>query len=105
MITIHITDRSNQPYRIDGEPGLSLMENIRRGGIDELLALCGGACSCCTCHVTIAPEWADRVGPATGVEADLLEGSTQVGPRSRLSCQITVTEVMDGLQVTVAPED
>jgi 2Fe-2S ferredoxin len=81
------------------------MEAIRDAGVDELLALCGGCCSCATCHVIIAPDWAAQVGGASGDESDLLESSSHRSPTSRLSCQITLDPTLDGLAVAIAPED
>jgi 2Fe-2S ferredoxin len=71
----------------------------------ELLALCGGFCSCATCHVHVAPAWADRVGAPGVDEGALLESSEHRSATSRLACQIKVTNVLSGLAVTIAPED
>ncbi len=81
------------------------MEAIRDAGFDELLALCGGCCSCATCHVHIDGTWSDVVGVATGDEDDLLDSSDHRLPTSRLSCQLRVDDTLDGLRVTIAPED
>jgi 2Fe-2S ferredoxin len=62
---------------------------------------CGGVCSCATCHVHVAPEWLEKVGKATDDESDLLEFEDNVNERSRLSCQIEVTDAIDGLVVHV----
>lgn len=81
------------------------MEAIRGAGVDELLALCGGCCSCATCHVHIAPSFLTLL-PEVGVdEDDLLESSEARTEFSRLSCQITVTSEMDGLSATVIGEE
>lgn len=81
------------------------MENLRAGGIEEILALCGGNCSCATCHVFVAEEWLDRLLPMGSDEDDLLDSADARQPNSRLSCQIPVTEDLDQLKVTVAPEE
>jgi len=67
-------------------------------GID---ADCGGACACATCHVYIAPEWVERVGAPNEMEVDMLDFAFDVRENSRLSCQVKLTEELDGLMVTV----
>ncbi|WP_051187263.1 2Fe-2S iron-sulfur cluster-binding protein [Sphingobium wenxiniae] len=77
----------------------------RDNGFDELLALCGGCCSCATCHVFIDPEFIESL-PAPGEdENDLLDSSDHRNDRSRLACQIGLNAGLDGLRVTIAPED
>lgn len=105
MAKIVVTQRDGSIDTIDGEDGLTLMEAIRDAGFDELLALCGGCCSCATCHVIVAPGWAVQVGAASGDESDLLESSSHRGPTSRLSCQIILEPALDGLAVEIARED
>lgn len=105
MATVVVTLRDGEVRRIQAESGLSVMEVIRDSGVDELLALCGGCCSCATCHVQVSPEWIDRVGPPGVDESDLLDSSDHRTASSRLSCQIAMSESLDGLAVTIAPED
>ncbi|MDO7843607.1 2Fe-2S iron-sulfur cluster-binding protein [Sphingomonas immobilis] len=105
MPAIEVTTRDGAKTQLRGASGLSVMEMIRDAGIDELLALCGGCCSCATCHVFVDPAWSERVGGPGIDESDLLDSSSSRGPTSRLSCQITVGPELDGLQVTIAPED
>lgn len=105
MSQIIVTDRAGTEHTLDARPGLSVMEIIREGRIDELLALCGGACSCATCHVHVAEADLARTGTATPDELDLLDTSDNFDDRSRLSCQIAFTDALDGLRVTIAPED
>jgi ferredoxin, 2Fe-2S len=105
MPDIIVTTRSGDEQVLAGQAGLSLMELIRNAGLDDLLALCGGSCSCATCHVYVDPSFADRLGPMGTDENDLLDGSDHRTERSRLSCQISVTDALDGLRVTIAPED
>jgi 2Fe-2S ferredoxin len=81
------------------------MEVIRDNGYDELLALCGGCCSCATCHVHVDPEFMDALPPMSDDEDDLLDSSDHRNERSRLSCQIPVTAALAGLRVQIAPED
>jgi len=100
-----VTDRQGAVRGVDARYGLSVMENIRDNGFDELLALCGGCMSCATCHVHVDAQDFDRVGPPSPDETDLLEFSGHVVPTSRLSCQILFTAALDDLHITIAPED
>jgi 2Fe-2S ferredoxin len=105
MIELTVTTREGETRTIDAIPGLTVMENIRDAGFDELLALCGGVCSCATCHVHVAPEFATLL-PAMGKdENELLECSSHRDARSRLSCQIRFNDTLAGLDVTIAEED
>jgi 2Fe-2S ferredoxin len=105
MPTIHVTTRDGEQHQVEASTGQSLMINLREGGIDEILALCGGNCSCATCHVHVAREWLDKLPPMSADEDDLLDSSDARQDNSRLSCQIPVTDDLDGLEVAVAPED
>jgi 2Fe-2S ferredoxin len=75
------------------------MECARRANIPGIIAECGGACACATCHVYVDDEWAARVGIANAMERDMLEFAEAVRDNSRLSCQIKVTDQLDGLTV------
>lgn len=105
MPTLIVTKRDGETIQLQGESGLSVMEVIRDGGIDELLALCGGCCSCATCHVHVDPEFAGAVAPMGEDENDLLDSSDHRDATSRLSCQIPFGDALDGLRVTIAAED
>jgi len=105
MPKLIVTSRDGTEKAIDAETGLSVMENIRDNGFDELLALCGGCCSCATCHIHVDTEWLDRLKPMGADEDDLLESSDHRNAQSRLSCQIEMTDALDGLKVTIAAED
>lgn len=105
MPTINVTTRAGEPRMIDGRAGRSLMENLRDNGIDDILALCGGCLSCATCHVYVDEEWLGALPPISTDEDDLLDTSGDRRPNSRLSCQIPLTDALDGIAVTVAPED
>jgi 2Fe-2S ferredoxin len=105
MPTIHVTTRNGEQRDVEATSGRSLMENLRDGGIDDILALCGGNCSCATCHVHVAEDWLDRLPPMSADEDDLLDSSDDRDSYSRLSCQIPVTDALDGLSVKVAAED
>lgn len=105
MPEVFVITREGETRRLDGSVGSSLMETIREAGIDEVLALCGGMCACGTCHVYLDPEFADLVPPISEDESAMLDGSGHRTDRSRLSCQIRLTEALSGLRVAVAPED
>lgn len=105
MPTLIIVNRAGEEISIDGRPGLSVMELIRDAGVDELLALCGGCCSCATCHVHVDGDWADKLPAISEDEDDLLDSSDHRVQTSRLSCQLQFSEVLDGLRVTISPED
>jgi ferredoxin, 2Fe-2S len=105
MPKITVITRDGSAREINADNGLSLMEVIRDNGFDELLALCGGCCSCATCHVQIDTEFADKLPSMSEDETDLLDSSDHRGPTSRLSCQIPVTAELEGLVVTIADED
>lgn len=104
MPKLVVTNREGETSEIEVEEGLTVMEAIRDNGFDELLALCGGCCSCATCHVMV--EGSDgKLPEMTEDEDDLLESSDHRQTSSRLSCQIPLTSDLDGLKVTIAPED
>ena len=105
MAKITVVDRSGNAREVQADNGLSLMEVIRDNGFDELLALCGGCCSCATCHVHIDAAYADKVPAMSEDENDLLDSTDSRDENSRLSCQVPVTDALDGLTVTIAEED
>jgi 2Fe-2S ferredoxin len=105
MPSLTIVSRDGSEKTVEARSGWTVMETIRDAGFDELLALCGGCCSCATCHIHVAEEWLDKL-PAVGAdEDDLLDSSSHRQPNSRLSCQIEVSDAIDGLRVRIAPED
>lgn len=105
MPTLMVTTRNGDDLALDGQIGLSLMEVIRGCGVDDLVALCAGGCSCATCHVYIDEAYRDRLPAMSDDENDLLDCSSHRQVASRLSCQIPVTEALEGIRVTIAPED
>ncbi|GGF16381.1 (2Fe-2S) ferredoxin [Youhaiella tibetensis] len=98
---IHVTDQAGVEHELEGLEGWRVMEVIRDWGLN-IKAECGGACSCATCHVYVAPEWFDKVGARSDDEEDLLDTVGDVKPTSRLSCQILMSDELDGLKVTLA---
>jgi 2Fe-2S ferredoxin len=81
--------------------GITLMEAARQHGVVGVVAQCGGACACATCHVYVAAEWLPRLEPPEDMETGMLEAAWEPRANSRLSCQIELTQALDGLTVTV----
>lgn len=105
MPKLIVVNRAGEETAIEVEDGLTVMEAIRDNGFDELLALCGGCCSCATCHVHVDPDFFGKLPEMSEDEDDLLESSDHRAQTSRLSCQIPFSGDLDGLKVTIAPED
>jgi len=105
MPKLIVVNRAGEEKSVDGDTGLSVMEVIRDNGFDELLALCGGCCSCATCHVYVDPAFEAALPALSEDEDDLLDSSDHRNETSRLSCQIVLTDALEGLKVTIAPED
>ena len=84
--------------------GRPLMEPVRDAFPDDLLALCGGSCSCATCHVYVEESFLDKLPPMGEIEQELLDSSDHRRLNSRLSCQLPVTAEFEGLKVEIAPE-
>ena len=99
MPIIHYIEADGSEYEAEVSVGSSVMQGAVDNMIDGILAECGGACRCATCHCYVDEQWLDRVGAAEGVEKELLEAAVDIEPNSRLSCQIEVTEELDGLVV------
>lgn len=105
MPKLTVVNRAGEESTIEVEDGLTVMESIRDNGFDELLALCGGCCSCATCHVHVDPAFLDKLPPMSEDEDDLLDSSDHRKPNSRLGCQIPFVPELDGLKVQIAEED
>ena len=96
----YIESRGEQ-HVVDVKPGLSLMEGAVQNGVPGIPAICGGACACATCHIYIDEAWRSRVGARNELEESMLEMADDVLPNSRLACQISMTDELDGLVVHV----
>ena len=105
MAKLIVVTRDGTEHEIEGDTSLTVMENIRDAGFDELLALCGGCCSCATCHVHVDPDFAAKLKPMSPDEDDLLDSTSDRDDTSRLSCQIPFSDALDGLKVRIAAED
>lgn len=104
MSKLVVVDRSGAEHAVDWADGVSAMEAIRDGGVDELVALCGGSCSCATCHVYLEPEAFAQFPAVSEDEDELLNSSAHRTAMSRLSCQLRSPAAAE-VRVTIAPED
>jgi 2Fe-2S ferredoxin len=98
---IIFTEPGGTRREIDAPIGTTVMEAAVQNRVSGIVALCGGACACATCHVYVDPAWLARVGPPEDMEQGMLESAFEPRENSRLSCQIQLTAELDGLQVTV----
>ena len=105
MLKLIVIAPSGAEHVVEGEVGMSLMEALRDAGVSGILAICGGACSCATCHVHILGGPTQCLSPMTNNEDDLLDGSFHRDATSRLSCQIRLTPELDGLRLRSVAED
>ena len=99
---IVVTDQEGTVHELEGLDGWRAMEVIRDWGLN-IKAECGGACSCATCHVWVDEAWYGKLKPPSEDEEDLIYSTLDQKPTSRLSCQILLTEDLDGLKLTLAP--
>ena len=105
MATIHVINRAGEKHDLEGKSGATLMEILRDNDMD-VEAICGGCCSCATCHIFIDDDWAGKLPALSDDEQELVEETESYKANSsRLSCQITMTDDLDGLSLTVAPEE
>src|SRR5438094_580984 len=100
MVKITYIDVDGTRRTVDGEVGSTVMETAIKNGVPGIEAECGGACACSTCHVYVDEAWKAATGEPAPMEEDMLDFAYEVKPTSRLSCQIKVTEALDGLTVT-----
>lgn len=98
-----VTDRNGTVHELKGRDDWSAMEVIRDANL-PMAAECGGACACATCHVYVAEAWQERLPQAQQQEVDMLDFGVAVQDNSRLACQIRLTDDLDGLELTLAPE-
>jgi len=99
MPKISYVEHDGTVRAVDAEVGATVMETAIRNSVPGIVAECGGACSCATCHVHVDEAWSEKVGPPSPMEEDMLDFAFDVRPTSRLSCQIKVTDELDGLVV------
>jgi 2Fe-2S ferredoxin len=101
-LTLHVTDLHGETHALQAIEGWRVMEVIRDYGL-PIKAECGGACACATCHVYVDEAWMEKLIAPTGEELMRLDDAMMVEENSRLSCQILMSEALDGLQVSLAP--
>jgi len=101
MVKITFFEHSGKEHIVEVSPGISLMQSAVRNNVPGIDAECGGACACATCHVYIDPAWWAATGEPETIEQSMMEFSSHPADNSRLSCQITVTEKLDGLVVRI----
>jgi ferredoxin, 2Fe-2S len=99
MARITYIEFNGTAHTVDVKPGNSVMEGAIKNNLPGIDADCGGACACATCHVYVDPAWQEAVGERTDMEESMLDFAENVEPNSRLSCQIKVTDALDGLVV------
>ena len=100
---IIVTDRDGNKQILEGDNNSTLMEIIRDQGLD-IDAACGGCCACATCHVYINEKWFDKINPKDDDEESMLDQAFDIKNTSRLSCQIPLSEDLDGIELELAPE-
>ena len=103
MIKINIKDRNGNNHEIDAETDYTLMEVLRDKGFD-IEASCGGCCACATCHVYLSDNWLSKIKPMDDDEEAMLDQAFNVKKNSRLSCQIELSDELDGLNIEIAQE-
>jgi ferredoxin, 2Fe-2S len=99
MAKITYIEFDGTEHVVDVKNGLSVMEGAVKNNIPGIDADCGGACACATCHVYVAPDWLEKTGSQSAMEESMLDFAENVEPNSRLSCQIKVSDELDGLIV------
>ena len=101
MAKIHFVDHQGETRTVEIENGATVMEAAIRNAVPGIEAECGGACACATCHVYVDEAWTAKTGSPSPMEEDMLDFAFDVRPTSRLSCQIKVSDELDGLTITV----
>ncbi len=104
MPLLKVVDRDGVEHEVDAKAGLKVMETLRELEYG-VAAICGGMCSCATCHVYVDPEWFQKLPRRQSDEQDLLAELSHTKENSRLSCQVEMTDDLAGLKVTIAPDE
>ena len=99
MPKVTYIEHDGTEHAVDLDAGLTVMEGAVNNGIPGIEGDCGGACACSTCHVYVDEKWRDKLKPAEDMETDMLDFAYEPDESSRLGCQITVTDALDGLVV------
>jgi len=101
MARITYIQHDGTKHTVEAEPGMTVMEAAVKNSIPGIAAECGGACACATCHVYVDEAWHEATGSPAQIEEDMLDFAFDVRSESRLSCQIKVTDALDGLLVRI----
>ncbi len=101
MVKITYIQHNGDSKTVDAEVGMTVMETALKNDVPGIDAECGGACACATCHVYVDDAWVEKVGDKQETEEDMLDFAFEVTDNSRLSCQIKVTDALDGLVLRV----
>ncbi len=104
MPLLKVVDRDGVEHEVEARTGLKVMETLRELEYG-VAAICGGMCSCATCHVYVDPAWADKLPAPQSDELELLQELSHFTEQSRLSCQLEFTPQLAGLRVTIAPDE
>ena len=99
MPKVTYIEHDGATHTVEAEIGATVMETAQRNNVASIVAECGGSCTCATCLVHVDEQWFEKVGPPSAEEEDMLDFAFEVKPTSRLSCQIKVTQELDGLIV------
>ena len=102
MPKITYISHDGQTYAVDGDIGQTVMETAIKHDVPGIVAECGGACSCATCHIYVDEAWRATTGEPSQMEEDMLDFAFEVKPESRLSCQLRITDAYDGLVVRIS---
>jgi 2Fe-2S ferredoxin len=104
MPLLKVVDRDGKEHDVEMKSGLKLMESLRE--LDYgIAAICGGMCSCATCHIFVDEAWRAQLPTPMSDETELLTELSHYKPNSRLSCQVEMTDKLSGLRVTIAPDE
>lgn len=104
MTTIHFVSHDGARHSVEATPGITVMQAARDADLGGIIAECGGGLSCATCHVVVDPDWYDTVGAPDDNEEMMLDFAFGLSDTSRLSCQVVVTEALEGLVLHVPEE-
>ena len=102
MTKVVFIDRQGGRHEIEADNGVTLMEVALDNSVPGIYAECGGTCSCATCHCYVSDAWADKLTAMDDLEDGMLDGVKERRPSSRLSCQLTVSDALDGIELEVA---
>ncbi|WP_350334869.1 2Fe-2S iron-sulfur cluster-binding protein [Coralliovum pocilloporae] len=96
MATITFQTHDGKTFTVEAANGTTVMENAIKNAVPGIEAECGGACACATCHVYVGEQWKDQAGDVDPMEEDMLDFAYDIRPTSRLSCQVKITDELDG---------